>query len=179
MEEATRFGIMNVDENDQIYEFEEKPAAQEQPGLHGYLCVHLVQVAPLPHRGRGESRLLQRLRQNIIPAMLGAGEKLMAYRFHGYWKDVGTINSLWDANMDMLAPTVKAASTSMTPVGPSMPARPSVRPMSPDPTLRSPTSGHRRLSGGRLGGKFRACSIRLRWRRAPTSSTPSSCPALW
>lgn len=42
--------------------------------------------------------------KNIIPAMLGAGEKLMAYRFHGYWKDVGTINSLWDANMDMLAP---------------------------------------------------------------------------
>ena len=71
MDEAKRFGIMNVDENDQIYEFEEKP--------------------PQP-------------KSNLIPNMLAAGEKLMAYRFHGYWKDVGTINSLWDANMDMLAP---------------------------------------------------------------------------
>ena len=42
--------------------------------------------------------------KNIIPNMLAAGEKMMAYRFQGYWKDVGTINSLWDANMDMLAP---------------------------------------------------------------------------
>ena len=53
--------------------------------------------------------------KNIIPNMLAAGEKLMAYRFHGYWKDVGTINSLWDANMDMLAPT--AASIFMIPAG--------------------------------------------------------------
>ena len=42
--------------------------------------------------------------KNIIPNMLAAGELLTAYRFHGYWKDVGTIDSLWDANMDMLAP---------------------------------------------------------------------------
>ncbi len=43
--------------------------------------------------------------KNIIPAMLAAGEKLSAYRFSGYWKDVGTIDSLWDANMDLLSPT--------------------------------------------------------------------------
>lgn len=42
--------------------------------------------------------------KNIIPAMLNAGEKMTAYRFQGYWKDVGTIDSLWDANMDMLSP---------------------------------------------------------------------------
>lgn len=51
MEEASRFGIMNVDENDDIYEFEEKPKhPQEQPGLHGHLHLHLVQAAGVPHR---------------------------------------------------------------------------------------------------------------------------------
>jgi len=105
MEEATRFGIMNVDENDQIYEFEEKPKQPKSNlasmGIYVFtwskLRRYLIEDEANPDSSNDFGK-------NIIPAMLGAGEKLMAYRFHGYWKDVGTINSLWDANMDMLAP---------------------------------------------------------------------------
>ena len=105
LEEATRFGIMNVDENDQVYEFEEKPKHPKSNlasmGLYVFtwskLRRYLIEDEENPDSSNDFGK-------NIIPAMLGAGEKLMAYRFHGYWKDVGTINSLWDANMDMLAP---------------------------------------------------------------------------
>ena len=55
--------------------------------------------------------------KNIIPNMLGAGEKLMAYRFAGYWKDVGTIDSLWDANMDLLAGSSSGLDTVFAAVG--------------------------------------------------------------
>ena len=64
LEEATRFGIMNAHPDGQVYEFEEKPKhPQEHPGLHGHLRVHLVQAPGVPHRRRGRSQLLQRLRQ--------------------------------------------------------------------------------------------------------------------
>ena len=105
LEEATRFGIMNVDENDQVYEFEEKPKQPKSNlasmGIYVFtwskLRRYLIEDEANPDSSNDFGK-------NIIPAMLGAGEKLMAYRFHGYWKDVGTINSLWDANMDMLSP---------------------------------------------------------------------------
>ena len=105
MEEATRFGIMNVDENDRIYEFEEKP-----PQPKSNLASMGIYVFTWPSCGTTSSTMRPipspptTSAKNIIPNMLAAGEKLMAYRFHGYWKDVGTIDSLWDANMDMLAP---------------------------------------------------------------------------
>ena len=105
MEEATRFGIMNVDENDRIYEFEEKPPQPKSNlasmGIYVFtwskLRKYLIDDEADPNSSNDFGK-------NIIPNMLNAGETLMAYRFHGYWKDVGTINSLWDANMDMLAP---------------------------------------------------------------------------
>ena len=105
LEEATRFGIMNVDENDQVYEFEEKPKQPKSNlasmGIYVFtwskLRRYLIEDEANPDSSNDFGK-------NIIPAMLGASEKLMAYRFHGYWKDVGTINSLWDANMDMLSP---------------------------------------------------------------------------
>ena len=105
MEEATRFGIMNVDENDQVYEFEEKPKHPKSNlasmGIYIFTWKKLRQYLMADEADEKSSNDFGK---NIIPAMLGAGEKLMAYRFKGYWKDVGTIDSLWDANMDMLSP---------------------------------------------------------------------------
>ena len=105
MEEATRFGIMNVDENDRIYEFEEKPKHPKSNlasmGIYIFTWQKLRQALIDDEADPNSSNDFGK---NIIPNMLAAGEKMMAYRFHGYWKDVGTINSLWDANMDMLAP---------------------------------------------------------------------------
>ena len=105
MEEAKRFGIMNVDEQDMIYEFEEKPPQPKSNlasmGIYVFtwskLRAYLIADEEDPNSSNDFGK-------NIIPDMLAAGEKMAAYRFHGYWKDVGTIDSLWDANMDMLAP---------------------------------------------------------------------------
>ena len=105
MEEATRFGIMNVDAEDRIFEFEEKPAQPKSNlasmGIYVFtwskLREYLIADEADPNSANDFGK-------NIIPNMLAAGELLSAYRFRGYWKDVGTIDSLWDANMDMLAP---------------------------------------------------------------------------
>ena len=105
MEEATRFGIMNVDEHDRIYEFEEKPAHPKSNlasmGIYVFTWSKLRQYLIDDEADPNSSNDFGK---NIIPNMLAAGELLTAYRFQGYWKDVGTIDSLWDANMDMLAP---------------------------------------------------------------------------
>ena len=105
LEEATRFGIMNVNEDDQVYEFEEKPKHPKSNlasmGIYIFTWKKLKQYLMADEADEKSSNDFGK---NIIPAMLGAGEKLMAYRFKGYWKDVGTIDSLWDANMDMLSP---------------------------------------------------------------------------
>ena len=104
MEEATRFGIMNVDENARIYECEEKPKHPKSNlasmGIYIFTWKKLRQALIDDEADPNSSNDFGK---NIIPNLLAAGEKLMAYRFHGYWKDVGTIDSLWDANMDMLS----------------------------------------------------------------------------
>ena len=104
MEEAKRFGILNVEADDKVYEFEEKPPQPKSNlasmGIYVFtwskLRKYLIDDEADPSSSNDFGK-------NIIPNMLNAGEKLMAYRFAGYWKDVGTINSLWDANMDLLA----------------------------------------------------------------------------
>ena len=105
MSEASRFGIMNVDENDDIYEFEEKPKKPKSNlASMGIYIFTWSKLRKYLEADEADEKSANDFGKNIIPAMLGNGEKMTAYRFHGYWKDVGTIDSLWDANMDMLAP---------------------------------------------------------------------------
>ena len=106
MEEASRFGIMNVDENDLVYEFEEKPAHPKSNlasmGIYVFTWSKLRDYLIADEADPNSSNDFGK---NVIPAMLDAGEVMSAYRFSGYWKDVGTIQSLWDANMDLLSVT--------------------------------------------------------------------------
>ena len=104
MEEASRFGIMNVDENDDIYEFEEKPKhPKSNLASMGIYIFTWSKLREYLIADEADEKSSNDFGKNIIPAMLDAGEKMTAYRFQGYWKDVGTIDSLWDANMDMLS----------------------------------------------------------------------------
>ncbi len=105
LKEASRFGIMNTNEDGSIYEFEEKPAEPKSNlasmGIYIFNWKTLRKLLladiknPDSHHDFGK---------DIIPTLLADGKKLYAYRFEGYWKDVGTIDSLWEANMDLLNP---------------------------------------------------------------------------
>ena len=103
--EASRFGIMAVDGDDMITEFAEKPKEPKSNlasmGIYVFswkaLRRYLTEDEANPESENDFGK-------NVIPAMLNNGERMAAYRFEGYWKDVGTLDSLWDANMDMLSP---------------------------------------------------------------------------
>lgn len=105
MKEASRFGIMNTNEDGSIYEFEEKPAEPKSNlasmGIYIFNWKTLRKLLladikdPNSHHDFGK---------DIIPTLLNDGKSLYAYQFKGYWKDVGTIDSLWEANMDLLNP---------------------------------------------------------------------------
>lgn len=105
LEEAKRFGIMNCNPDGSIYEFEEKPAHPKSTlasmGIYIFtwskLRKYLIDDENDPNSSNDFGK-------NIIPAMLANGENLQTYQFDGYWKDVGTIESLWEANMDLLSP---------------------------------------------------------------------------
>ena len=103
MEEACRFGIMNTNDDLSIYEFEEKPANPKSNmasmGVYIFNWKVLRQALKEDEKDKESSNDFGK---NIIPKMLDEGRKLVAYPFKGYWKDVGTISSLWEANMDLL-----------------------------------------------------------------------------
>lgn len=103
MEETSRFGIMNTNEDLSIYEFEEKPehAKSNKASMGIYIFNWKILKEYLKEDERDDSSSND-FGKNIIPNMLNAGEKMFAYPFKGYWKDVGTIESLWEANMDLL-----------------------------------------------------------------------------
>lgn len=104
MEEASRFGIMNVDEEGRIYEFEEKPKhPKSNLASMGIYIFSWKQLRDYLVADEADEKSANDFGKNIIPTMLAAGEIMAAYHFSGYWKDVGTIESLWDANMDMLS----------------------------------------------------------------------------
>ena len=107
LSEASRFGILNTNPDGSIYEFDEKPAVPKSNlasmGIYVFnwkkLRKYLTEDEANPHSQNDFGK-------NVLPAMLDAGERMFAYRFEGYWKDVGTIDSLWEANMDLLDPKV-------------------------------------------------------------------------
>ena len=102
-EEASRFGIMNVDEEATITDFEEKPAEPKSnlASMGIYIFTYEVLKKYLEADERDPSSAND-FGKNIIPTMLENGEKMVSFRFEGYWKDVGTIHSLWEANMDLV-----------------------------------------------------------------------------
>ena len=107
LEEATRFGIMNVGEDGYINEFEEKPAHPKSDlASMGIYIFNWKKLREYLIADENDPNSDKDFGKNIIPNMLKAGEKLWPYRFEGYWRDVGTITSLWDANMDMLSTTL-------------------------------------------------------------------------
>ena len=105
MKEASRFGIMNTDQNGRIIEFEEKP---DQPKSNlASMGIYIFNWETLRRylvEDQAKNREMEDFGKNVIPAYLSNAENCFAYSFEGYWKDVGTIESLWEANMEFLDP---------------------------------------------------------------------------
>lgn len=101
--EASRFGILNTNPDNTIYEFEEKPAKPKSTNASmGIYCFNWQVLRDALIADEENPSSANDFGKNIIPSLLADGHKMMAYPFDGYWKDVGTIDSLWEANMDLL-----------------------------------------------------------------------------
>ncbi len=103
LKEASRFGILNTNDDLSIYEFEEKP--KQPKSTHASMGIYIFKASVLEKyltEDEANPDSQNDFGKNIIPNMLNDGLKLFAYQFKGYWKDVGTIDSLWEANMDLL-----------------------------------------------------------------------------
>ena len=103
-EDTRRFGIINTDADDRVIEFDEKPVKAKNNlasmGVYIFRWQFLKQYLEADAKKTDSAHDFGR---NILPKMLEAGQSLYAYRFKGYWRDVGTVESLWEANMDLLA----------------------------------------------------------------------------
>ena len=103
LSEASRFGILNTNPDGSIYEFEEKPKQPKSTlasmGIYIFTAEKLFKYLEADDKNPNSSKDFGK---DVLPTMLHAGEKMFSYRFEGYWKDVGTIASLWQANMDLL-----------------------------------------------------------------------------
>lgn len=104
LKEASRFGIMNTDTNDRIVEFDEKPehpkSTKASMGIYIFDWKRLRNMLVDAEKNNVD---MDDFGKNVIPAYLEAGERVYTYNFAGYWKDVGTIESLWEANMEYIA----------------------------------------------------------------------------
>ena len=122
LEEASRFGILNTNEDGSIYEFDEKPAVPKSTnasmGIYVFSWDKLKKFLIEDEQNENSSNDFGK---DVLPAMLNAGEKMMAYPFEGYWKDVGTIDRLWEANMDLLDPNVSLSLKNVYSRNPMMP----------------------------------------------------------
>ena len=107
IDEASSYGIMNTNDDFSIYEFCEKPkepkSNKASMGVYIFTWEKLKKYLTEDENDKNSSNDFGK---NIIPKMLNAGEKMFAYPFDGYWKDVGTIDNLWEANMDLLNPKI-------------------------------------------------------------------------
>ena len=107
LEEASRIGILNTHEDGEIYEFDEKP--EKPKSTHASMGIYIFSYKELRKyliEDDENKNSSHDFGKDVLPAMLNAGERMFAYPFEGYWKDVGTIDSLWEANMDLLDPNV-------------------------------------------------------------------------
>ena len=107
LDEASRFGILNTYEDGRIYEFDEKP--EHPKSTNASMGIYIFSWKELKKylvEDEAKENSSHDFGKDVLPAMLDAGEKMYAYPFEGYWKDVGTIDSLWEANMDLLDPNV-------------------------------------------------------------------------
>lgn len=103
LKEASRFGIMNTDSNDRIVEFEEKPEhPKSTKASMGIYIFDWKRLRTVLIDGEKNSIDMSDFGKNVIPAYLESGERVYTYNFDGYWKDVGTIESLWEANMEYI-----------------------------------------------------------------------------
>ena len=103
LDQASRFGIMNTDETGRIVEFEEKP--KHPKSTKASMGIYIFNKKILEEyltKDDADPESAKDFGKNVIPAMLNDGRKMVAYPFEGYWKDVGTLTSLWEANMDLL-----------------------------------------------------------------------------
>ncbi|AYE39283.1 glucose-1-phosphate adenylyltransferase [Companilactobacillus zhachilii] len=104
-EEAKRFGMMNTDETDRIIEFEEKPAhPKSNKASMGIYIFNWETLRNYLTTSFSTNKKLEDFGKNVIPMYLANNESAYAYSFEGYWRDVGTIKSLWQANMEFLSP---------------------------------------------------------------------------
>ncbi len=103
LSEASRFGILNTNPDGSIYQFEEKPKQPKSTlasmGIYIFKAEKLFNYLEADNENPNSSKDFGK---DVLPAMLNAGEKMFSYQFEGYWKDVGTVASLWQANMDLL-----------------------------------------------------------------------------
>ncbi|ASA92139.1 glucose-1-phosphate adenylyltransferase [Streptococcus agalactiae] len=103
LKEASRFGIMNTDSNDRIVEFEEKPEhPKSTKASMGVYIFDWKRLRTVLIDGEKNGIDMSDFGKNVIPAYLESGERVYTYNFDGYWKDVGTIESLWEANMEYI-----------------------------------------------------------------------------
>ncbi len=103
IEEASRFGIMSTNPDGSIYKFSEKPKNPDSTSASmGIYIFNKDKLQKYLTEDEADENSSNDFGKNIIPTMLAAGEKMVAYPFEGYWKDVGTISSLWEANMDLI-----------------------------------------------------------------------------
>ncbi|HGA0854634.1 TPA: glucose-1-phosphate adenylyltransferase [Streptococcus agalactiae] len=103
LKEASRFGIMNTDSNDRIVEFEEKPEhPKSTKASMGIYIFDWKRLRTVLIDGEKNGIDMSDFGKNVIPAYLESGERVYTYNFDGYWKDVGTIESLWEANMEYI-----------------------------------------------------------------------------
>ena len=106
-EEASRFGILATDNNNKIYEFAEKPAEpKSNKASMGVYVFSWDKLKKYLEEDEADHESSNDFGKNIIPNMLNDGQRMFAYPFKGYWKDVGTIDSLWEANLDIINPNV-------------------------------------------------------------------------
>lgn len=103
--EASRFGILNTNPDNSIYEFDEKPKVPKSTKASmGIYVFNWCKLKKYLIDDENDVNSENDFGKNVLPKMLDSGERMFAYEFEGYWKDVGTINSLWESNMDLLNP---------------------------------------------------------------------------